>query len=1149
MKKTAWLLIFATLLSCFSLLCYAEHSDSVPLQPQSEYSLDFSLPYAPRVCISPSDLLSKILEGRESLSSAEKEYLDGYFDEYLVYASALPDSLVDTVTDAGTLSVSAESYTYTAENGIEVTFIPVYCTVGDARYDLADGKADGIAYTEGAEVKVYYNGHLPLPESTVNKLLNFTYNEAQLALSSAEYIIEYNKALAEYNKYTEDAEKYEKDKKSYENYLSAKELYDKAIVLYEENRKYAETYQAKLKEYTDYVKANEKYLSDLEQYKKDYAAYEKNYADYTAYIYNANAIRVAITPLDTIYNPSGEEMGSLYGAMQNNELVSMFEKYKSTLVNSFGVKESDISLIRRYSDELDLLLTQYKEKKNISDKDAFEFYKANYQRISFLFGAIYGKLTSIITPTIFNLICGKMELEYKEDNGAYRKLRLKNVLASTYLISCALNDSVTADSVWHFYADDGEPHTYFFSDLLSVNAIITDTNKSNPAELIWCEPVELMEKAPELPVRPKKVEKPMEPLDLPKPTEPKKVEKPIPPTPVQKPEFKEEYNTEVIHRAGDILLLLEDKSSPLTLREEITEPTYYDVEIPVCVDLFDGSTPTVTVYGRNGEIQTRLGDLSALSELNTDGYSDSHYTYTFYGWSLSPTENIPLPDALDESISVYRLYTAEKRTYSITFSVDGTETVIPVKAGELPSYVGIQTEKESDSLYDYTFQYFYPPIRRADRDATYTAQYSSSDRIYTVTFKYGNEITVRRYVAGSTVTEGYPTPFSSYMDKDTFYEFVRWDKPLSSVTEDTVYTAIYNPTLLASAENSDITVTDTPSGYLLSGADSLYTLDGLLMLAASSQKSITVLFKNGEATLTLTPAAALYLYSHGAKNAILSEDTNGTAICFTTASGHTVTPNGGMRLRTPHGFEDGEDIYVSATYRNNVKEENIPCTVSDKYVEFSVTADAYYKAEKKYSLTLSDSEFGSIISDKTLFGEGDRVSLYLYSNSGYTLDSLTLVNDKTGEETSIGKQSSFEMPAYSATVKASFVPVEYKITFVYHNSTHTVYCKLGEMPTVPDIPKSFNENGMFYSFIGWSSTVSMATEDITYTAKYYSIKESDIVVNNRTALEAIRQKYIIPIIIVFICFVALICGSVILIRKRKKAKKNGKKKKKISKGQ
>ena len=696
MKKTAWLLIVATLLSCFSVLCCAEPSEPVLTLPEnSGYSLDFSLPYAPRACVSPSDLLSKILEGKEILSTAEKEYLDGYFDEYLVYASALPDSLVKTETDGNTLSVSAESYSYTAENGIAVTFIPVYCAVNGARYELTDGKASGISYSDEADIRVYYNGHLPLPEGTVNKLLNYTYKEAQLALSSAEFIVEYNKALAEYNKYIADAQKYETDKKNYEDYLSAKELYDKALALYEEDRKYADTYPSKLKEYTDYVNANEKYLSDLEKYRQDYAAYEKNYQDYAAYINNANSIRVAMTALDTIYIASGDKMGSLYSAMQNNELVTMFEKYKSTLINSFGVKESDIALIRKYSDELNGLLTQYKEKKASSDKEAFEFYKANYQRLSFLFSSIYNKLTAIITPTIFNLICGKMELEYKEDNGAYRKKRLKNVLASTYLIACALNDSVTAEATWRFYADDGEPHTYFFSDLLSLNAIITDTNRSNPAELSWIEPVELMEKAPTLPQKPTEVEKPIEPLYLEEPTEPHKVDEPTPPTPAQKPEFKEEYNTEVIHRAGDILLLLEDKTSPLVLRDEINEPTYFDVEIPVSVNISESASPTVTVYGRNGETEAVLDDLSKLHTLNTDSYSDPYFNYTFYSWSLSPTENISLPDTLNESVSVYRLYTAEKRVYNITFSVDGKETVLPVKAGELPSYNNISTERKA----------------------------------------------------------------------------------------------------------------------------------------------------------------------------------------------------------------------------------------------------------------------------------------------------------------------------------------------------------------------------------------------------------------------------------------------------------------------
>ena len=1143
MKKTAWLLIFATLLSCFSLLCYAEPSNSNAQASEALGidSLDYSLEYAPRAYVSPSDLLSEILKGREALSAAERDYLDGYFDEYLVYASALPDSLVTAEIKANGVSISAKSHSYVAENGAEVLFVPVYCTVGGTRYELTDGRADGISYSEGADVRVYYNGHLPLPEDTVNRLLNFTFNEAQLAKLSTKFFEEYNKSLAEYNKYVEDAEKYERDKKKYDEYLTAKELYDKALAQYEDNLKYTAIYEVKIKEYNDYVKATEQYAADLIQYKLDVEAYEKNLAQYIDYVNNISVVRVAMTPLDTIYVPSQENMGSLYAAMQNNELVTMFEKYKDTLVNSFGVKESDISYIRKYSDELNILLTQYKEKRESSEKEAFEFYKANYDRISTLFSAVYNKLTSIISPTIFNLICGKMELEYKEDNGAYKKKRLKTVLASTYLITCALNDSVSADATWNFYADDGEPQVYFFSDFLSVEAVISDTNNANPSKLKWVEPVELMDKAPTPPKKPTEVEKPIAPLELSEPIKPKEVAKPTPPTPVEKPEFKEEYNTEIIHRTEDILLLLEDKTSPLVFRKEITSPVYYTAKLSVSANLSAGAV--ATVYGRNGEQEAVISDLSTLEALNTDGYSDSRYTYAFFGWSQSPTENIPLPMTLTEGISVYRLYTAEKRTYNVTFSVDGKDTVVPVRAGELPSYGDISVHKESDALYDYTFLYFYPPMRRVSEDATYTAQYSRSDKICKVTFIYGNESLTRRYVVGSTMTEGYPSLPLAYIEGNTYYQFEGWDKPLENVVTDNItYTAIYRSTLLASAENTQISVADTPSGYLLSGGDCLYTVDGILALAASTQRSITILFENGETTLTIPYSAVYYLYTYGTKNVYITRDTDGISLYFTNSRGIFVTPQGGLYIRTPMNTDGNGILSLSGIYQNGIKEENIPFLMTDGYMEFAITPTVKYTVERSFSLSFAENENGSILSDKSTLKEGETVHLVVYANSNYLLDSLFIVNDETGEEINIGKEGSFTMPAYNVTVKATFIPVEYKITFIYHDKTETFYCKLGEMPPVPDIPQSFTEGELFYTFIGWSSTVSMVTGDATYTAKYYSVKEAEIVVNNRTALEAIKEKFVIPafaILIGYIVSVSALITVLSLSDKRKKKKEKG----------
>ena len=64
----------------------------------------------------------------------------------------------------------------------------------------------------------------------------------------------------------------------------------------------------------------------------------------------------------------------------------------------------------------------------------------------------------------------------------------------------------------------------------------------------------------------------------------------------------------------------------------------------------------------------------------------------------------------------------EKDSYNITFSVNGTDTVITVKKGEMPVFSGA-TDKPADSEHAYQFTGWDKEIVPATADTTYTAQY------------------------------------------------------------------------------------------------------------------------------------------------------------------------------------------------------------------------------------------------------------------------------------------------------------------------------------------------------------------------------------------------------------------------------------------
>lgn len=1129
---------------------YASNAPETDGTENSIESLDFGYEHSTRAHVSPSDLLSALTVGQHELSDTEKNYLDGYFEHYLTYSDTLPAELVTLSENGEKITLTAEVSSYTAANGQKVTFVPAYAVIGGARQELTvtDGKYTA-TLTKGSEesLRVYYNGALNIPAVVANRLLNFTYNEANNAIASAEYLAEYNAALNEYKAYVAAYEKYEADLADYTSYVEAKKIYDEAILLYEQNQRDLQAYYEKLSAYNEYTTVYNQYLVDMENYKSDYAVYEKSQEGYRAYVGNLSKIRTALIPMESLFfDPEG--VRCLYQALQNEELVSMFEKYQSILINNFGVKESDIKYMRQYSDELNALLREYAAKREISEEEAFNFYKANYKRITSLFNGLYDKMKIVLTPTVYNLVCGKLELEYGKELGEYKKWRVKNVLCHIYLICLCLDDTRAADSTWKFYSNDGDPFTYYFSDLLAQELIITDSGASDPSELSWMAPVELGE-APVMPTRPEVVEKPLEPIEMAKPTKPAEVKEPARPAKADEPSLPKDFDNDLLLRTNDIITLLGDKTSPLTKREEFTSDPVYETEAFAEVSLSKGAR--VTLYGRDGKIDSCLSDISLIPE-SLEGFSDSRLNYAFYGWSLSPVEYIPIPDTPTYPISVYPLWDAAPRKYTITFSFDGRITEKQIAAGELPSYEDINTKKESDSLYDYNHRGFDFALRRVDRDFTYVAVYLATDRIFDVTFELGNKTVKEHYVRGSTI-QGYPTPPSSYISGTALYRFKAWDKPLETVTSDTVYRAIFEETLLADAESGELTLTDGASSYTLSGKGSVFTISELLSLSGRNQKDVTLRFEDYDTELQISLSGISSLLSLKAKNVIIhyeGESGRGIGYTFTDANGNILAPSGKFRMRIPHSYDTNGSISIRASYRNGLFSDSIPCSVLDGAVEFSPTsgslsAGAYYTPVRKITINVISGEKGNAFTDATVFSEGEIATLNIYPDSGYYCNSLILINSITGEETAIEPSDSFTVPSYNASLRVDFAPVEYTVSFEYNGNVIEQKYKFGETPTPPEIPLSFTEDGYFYTFIGWATPITIVMGNAVYTAKYFSVPENERAIDTSNAIAAIITKYVIPAAIVLLVVIAATITLIILkkkgiiFKKKKESDKNG----------
>ncbi len=185
--------------------------------------------------------------------------------------------------------------------------------------------------------------------------------------------------------------------------------------------------------------------------------------------------------------------------------------------------------------------------------------------------------------------------------------------------------------------------------------------------------------------------------------------------------------------------------------------------------------------------------------------------YDFGGWKVTTADgNWSLNSFADDSTELKGKYgditlTAQwaAHYYSINWVVDGETTTTYVAYGENPVFNGTPV-KAQDQQYSYEFIGWTPSVEPVTGDATYTAQFKSNLRVYSVTWKYlasdaaGAVETVvsETYKYGEHPVFPHGTPEKTSADTSIFYRFAGWYDgsnnklvDATTVTGDVVYTA------------------------------------------------------------------------------------------------------------------------------------------------------------------------------------------------------------------------------------------------------------------------------------------------------------------------------------------------------------------------
>ena len=207
--------------------------------------------------------------------------------------------------------------------------------------------------------------------------------------------------------------------------------------------------------------------------------------------------------------------------------------------------------------------------------------------------------------------------------------------------------------------------------------------------------------------------------------------------------------------------------------------------------MFDCATNSYTITFKKGSVVLQSTELAygtmPTAPTVTLPKNTAQYTYSFRGWDkeiVPATESVTYTAVIDSVVN----------KYEISF-VDYDGSVL--KNATLYDYGTAVSDiakpsnpaRNNTAQYSYAFKIWSPTITDVTENVVYIAEYDSTIRSYTITFKKGASVLQSTNVAYGTT----PTAPTVTLPKNTAqytYSFGGWDKEISPVTGNATYTAI-----------------------------------------------------------------------------------------------------------------------------------------------------------------------------------------------------------------------------------------------------------------------------------------------------------------------------------------------------------------------
>lgn len=1075
------------------------------------------------VTASASELFEALFgESEAELTSAERQALDALSGVALRYNKSIPDSTIEREYNGelGLLTVQVKRYEYVASNGQTVSWIPTSVSLDGERSATLTGPDEAGVYScsfselwhsDEIHLNVDFIWQVEIPVETVNGLLTLPYTVASDALDrlltyeSAHR--SYTDAQQAYEAYVAAATKYAEDRQAYTAYTQAKQLYDEKKAAYNAYIIAKAEYDAKVQAYNDYLKKSQAYAEAEKKY-YEYEEFRKQYTEiydeYERYTHELEGALSRLNILESMFVSDSHGWQFYSGVMGStvDTVLANRDKLELYLI----VDPSYIDAASSATEALRPLLKGYAEVRKASYRTKLERYRAEFayyaehyegirDQMTLLYQSLYAIYSNSGVQSAMNV-----NSESKEKVPHFRQF-----LGQLYVLSCALNNSVTLDTNWKLAPN----LNITLLQLVEDSILLPDTNQASP------DGVTLPDTEVTLPGNgefPEPVDKPVQdyevvenpaikgaPTVVDNPgTAPKAVSNPgDPPTPVLPP--TEEEPVPPVLSGAETALAQELREGVLQKRNARSSAQLLTVHQTVSCTRYIDNRKAVSFYDIDGrlllEVSVEYG--SSVREFipkMTDRSPDAQYTYSFYGWVLLGS-NDPYDefDSVTKDLSLSPVYEKTLRTYEVIWSVNGVRRVENYRFGDTP-VCPLDTARSSESA-----QYIFTGWKSSLSDGLltelpavtgnviYTAQYTELPTQYTVTWIIGDKTEQVQCTKGEIPV----CPIHTARTPDDYlYTFLGWDRSILPATEDITYRAEYQATPMGLYNDGTFChVTYSDTSILLDVTQS--AVDFSTASAYAKEKGLNLILRWGSFSVTLTPAKLTALEQSFCTKLEWTQEAGETeeAVLFRirclNSFGKELSVSQTLPVRISYTPSDG--MYVMAYRANGSKWQEVTLNrYADGNAELTVQAGIRMLFQPEYLLQFSDSsENCNLTAFPSHAPAGKPVELNANCTFGYEISSAVLhLADGTKQTVT----ASFVMPRGAVSVELQVTRIVYHVSFVANDAViFEADLFFGDEIPLPKNPVKAEDDLYLYTFTGWTPYVTRATgenRNPVYTASF-----------------------------------------------------------------